>query len=801
MTERLISRLAIIVVAGVLLLGSPGNAISAGDTLALQSQTPFRLPLAPGRDNALSFTFNVNLATAPAVLRVFGYAEGTGAAIALTPDTLVNVGAHQGTSGVQVSGPYTPPASGARWLTVQAVLGPADQPLATAALPPYLIMAAAKGSRAVTYYSSGISPALADGYTKGYDNAWQTIGDLFNSFNDKTYNLFLAGDTDIFEQALIASLAVPAAEAAVDKQAVSAVNSARYNAMVVHLGRAGPDVPVSTIGHEYAENRFNALQPGNQGAGWFWDGMADLLGIRVAEASGSSCDAEGLRIRRWRASANGIRDGSYLPLGGIETRDQWFANFSDSAKIVLQYAEGYTAVEYMEGRLGLPALLKLVTQPKTVGQLGTAVQQATNTTVDQIERDYLASVRASIGQPPPAAQVSVHLDPAGVTSRTTIYLEPHYGPGGSGTGYRTALGIAAGDYLFEIAGDGTVRSLDNKVKLTAYTTTAGVAQEGRVYSGINHPAFQGQAAVDGREEIAMIGIHGRGGVTQRQFVNPTGTTTAAWRIAGAEEEEHEPVWLELDGPYANGAASIEPQAGDCRGPWPDGNRIVASFGAPKSSGPELAGPPNGSTLTNLGADLSWTLPAGSTQYQMQVLPANNDGPAINLIRNADTGFKLQPPVLGQGPYVMLPGMTYNWRIRATSFNGPIDEKSPNWGEWSSKTFKTPAPTSNGLQPVQPAAGASVAAGQPVTLQWEHPDKGLFYWEVEVSGDTRFDMNPATATTFVWFNLVHGGVGAVHNSWQAPALTSGGTYYWRGRPRIQGDGTPVEWGPTWRFTVP
>ena len=44
---------------------------------------------------------------------------------------------------------------------------------------------------------------------------------------------------------------------------------------------------------------------------------------------------------------------------------------------------------------------------------------------------------------------------------------------------------------------------------------------------------------------------------------------------------------------------------------------------------------------------------------------------------------------------------------------------------------------------------------------------------------------------------------------APAVASpqpapqwvGSTYYWRVRPRVQGDGVPVDWSDTWSFTTP
>ncbi len=63
--------------------------------------------------------------------------------------------------------------------------------------------------------------------------------------------------------------------------------------------------------------------------------------------------------------------------------------------------------------------------------------------------------------------------------------------------------------------------------------------------------------------------------------------------------------------------------------------------------------------------LVFDLPAGTTQYHLQVIPFKGDGPGANLIRNAESSFTLQPPTLGVGPYVMLPGLTYTWRLRAT----------------------------------------------------------------------------------------------------------------------------------------
>ena len=70
----------------------------------------------------------------------------------------------------------------------------------------------------------------------------------------------------------------------------------------------------------------------------------------------------------------------------------------------------------------------------------------------------------------------------------------------------------------------------------------------------------------------------------------------------------------------------------------------------------------------------------------------------------------------------------------------------------------------------------------------------------MSGDPSFNTDPATATSFVWHKLVHGVVTNPLNSWKMPELQPGVTYYWRVRPRVQGDGTPVDWSATWSFAT-
>jgi uncharacterized protein YkwD len=212
-------------------------------------------------------------------------------------------------------------------------------------------------------------------------------------------------------------------------------------------------------------------------------------------------------------------------------------------------------------------------------------------------------------------------------------------------------------------------------------------------------------------------------------------------------------------------------------------------------------------LPSLAATLRWTPPQDTTQVQMQVIPSGNDGPGLNLIIGdpqavASKQYALTPPQVGQGNYLLLPGMTYSWRVRFSNKPTFAGEDDSSWGAWTpGDPFRTPAPSIKGLQVVAPTEGAKMPSSGPVTLQWSHNDSSLFYYEVQVSGDRRFDTNPASATSFVWWNLIHGGQSSPINSWQTPPLTEGTTYFWRVRPRVQGDGAAVSWSPTWSFTTP
>lgn len=226
--------------------------------------------------------------------------------------------------------------------------------------------------------------------------------------------------------------------------------------------------------------------------------------------------------------------------------------------------------------------------------------------------------------------------------------------------------------------------------------------------------------------------------------------------------------------------------------------------------PHLLTPASGTHLEMMGpVVLSWSAAPSATQYQLRVIPANNDGPGINLIIGDRTlvtsaSFTIQPPTLGRGPYLLLPGMSYRWQVRVTDAPASVGEDDTSWGLWSEAwTFFTPVPNFATIQTSEPGDKATVTSRMP-TLVWANAIPSLFYYEVQLSEDPLFVTDPAAATKPVYWNLVHGGQSRPMNSWTVPqsaALTPGTRYNWRVRPRVQGDGLPVAWSPAASFQIP
>lgn len=225
------------------------------------------------------------------------------------------------------------------------------------------------------------------------------------------------------------------------------------------------------------------------------------------------------------------------------------------------------------------------------------------------------------------------------------------------------------------------------------------------------------------------------------------------------------------------------------------------YGLELPAEPRLLTPANGTRFSSMvPVPLSWQAPP-ATQYHLQLFPTTGDGPGINLVvrdpRAVAAGFfTVQPAVLGQGNYLLLPDTSYSWRVRTANAAETLAPADPDWGPWSALwTFRTPRTSSASIWPAEPANGAIVSTAP--LLRWQDSATWVFYYEVQLSADPEFGTGSRTVLPVYW-NLVHGGASALANSWQAPPLEPLRTYYWRVRPRIQGDGAPVAWSGMWTF---
>ncbi len=216
--------------------------------------------------------------------------------------------------------------------------------------------------------------------------------------------------------------------------------------------------------------------------------------------------------------------------------------------------------------------------------------------------------------------------------------------------------------------------------------------------------------------------------------------------------------------------------------------------------PTLTGPPDGAVLTSFSPSLTWRNPTGATQVHVQVIPANNDGPGVDLhMGTAASSLEIPAPPAWYG---LLPDMTYTWRVRVSDAPSFIDPSHASWSPWAQRRFKTPQVTSSGIAAVAPSSGATNVSLTP-TLQWANSRSGLYYYEVQLSRDPAFETDPGKATAAVYWVLLHGGVTKPANSFSLPAGTSlepATTYHWRVRPRVQGDGRPVAWSASFSFTT-
>ncbi|MSQ15132.1 MAG: hypothetical protein EXR50_04630 [Dehalococcoidia bacterium] len=225
-----------------------------------------------------------------------------------------------------------------------------------------------------------------------------------------------------------------------------------------------------------------------------------------------------------------------------------------------------------------------------------------------------------------------------------------------------------------------------------------------------------------------------------------------------------------------------------------------AFAAPAGSAPNppaLFSPPDGSTLASFGTNLTWSNQPGTTQLHIQIIPTNNDGPGVNLLLNPVSNFAVPEPPIWYG---LLPDMTYTWRVRTATAPGAASES--DYTAWASRTFRTPKVSSGSISALSPGIGAIVSTLTP-TLQWSNSRSDVFYYELQLTKDGTFDTDPATATAMVYGALIHGGASTPPNSYTVPSdfpLESGVKYYWRVRPRVQGDGAQVDWPQPSSFQI-
>ena len=220
------------------------------------------------------------------------------------------------------------------------------------------------------------------------------------------------------------------------------------------------------------------------------------------------------------------------------------------------------------------------------------------------------------------------------------------------------------------------------------------------------------------------------------------------------------------------------------------------------TGPVLRQPPMGDA-SSMGPLLQWTQPPRTTWFQVQVIPFNEDGPGINLVIGDGAlveaaQYQVLGPNFGSADpnYVMLPDLTYLWRVRtSTMLTNPTEA---DWSAWAVSSFKTPPASSSTITRVAPPLFGEVRTLTP-TLTWANSNAAVFYYEVQVSRDFEFGPN-----AFLYSEYVHGGASTPPNSYVVPEafpLEAGAIYYWRVRPRIQGDGDPLPWSRTNVFQTP
>ena len=213
--------------------------------------------------------------------------------------------------------------------------------------------------------------------------------------------------------------------------------------------------------------------------------------------------------------------------------------------------------------------------------------------------------------------------------------------------------------------------------------------------------------------------------------------------------------------------------------------------------PTLASPPNGVRLDTFGPVLSWAPPEDTARFHLQVTPAGNDGPGIDLIgAGSDSQFPIPAPPVWFG---LLPDMTYAGRVRTSPLADDGGDAGDAWSAWTeARTFRTPTATTSSITLQAPSSAGATGSLTPV-LEWRDSNPNVWLYEVEVSESPLFDASAA-----LYWETRHVGTASPPRSYTIPAtapLRPATLYHWRVRPRVQGDGLPVAWTATASFRTP
>ena len=172
------------------------------------------------------------------------------------------------------------------------------------------------------------------------------------------------------------------------------------------------------------------------------------------------------------------------------------------------------------------------------------------------------------------------------------------------------------------------------------------------------------------------------------------------------------------------------------------------------SGPVLTQPPPGDA-SSMGPLLQWTQPPGTTWFQVQVIPFNEDGPGINLVIGDSAlvqaaQYQVLWPQLRQRRPQLRAIARHDLPLAGAHEHGADESHGGRLERLGGEQLQDPA----GQQQHHHPGGAAVLRGG----AHAHPDVDLgklqpavFYYEVQLSKDYEFGPN-----AFLYSEYVHGG---------------------------------------------